>query len=274
MAGLCAPLSTLRQYPRGYLRMTRGRCGSLLLHRDGLAPSTPCRSPGALRSTLINGHSQSPSACLKSAYRRELSKPIACPVLIVGPVPVATRGRRTKGRLRWPPSTELCRSRRWANDGSVAGRSKLASFDHLVGAGEDCWWNGERKRLGSLEIDHQFELGWLLDRKVGGLRAAQNLVDIVRGAPKQIRHVWPIGHQTARFGKLSKAVHGRQPRPERQGIDAQPIGREQRIAAEIECFRAAFERIKRGREILGSPNLRSDDSETEPARRCLRLVHL
>jgi hypothetical protein len=26
-----------------------GRCGSLLLHRDGLAPSTPCRSPGALR---------------------------------------------------------------------------------------------------------------------------------------------------------------------------------------------------------------------------------
>src|SRR5476651_766630 len=51
MAGLCAPLSTLRQYPRGYLRMTRGRCGSLLLHRDGLAPSTPCRSPGALRFT-------------------------------------------------------------------------------------------------------------------------------------------------------------------------------------------------------------------------------
>src|SRR5450755_655338 len=67
MAGLCAPLSTLRQYPRGYLRMTRGRCGSLLLHRDGLAPSTPCRSPGALRSTLINGHSQSPSTCLKGA---------------------------------------------------------------------------------------------------------------------------------------------------------------------------------------------------------------
>src|ERR1700688_4604190 len=58
MACLCAPLSTLRQYPHGYLRMTRGRCGSLLLHRDGLAPSTPCRSPGALRSTPINGHRQ------------------------------------------------------------------------------------------------------------------------------------------------------------------------------------------------------------------------
>src|SRR5258707_12197598 len=51
MAGLCAPLSTLHQYPHGYWRMTRGRCGSLLLHRDGLAPSTPCRAPGALRFT-------------------------------------------------------------------------------------------------------------------------------------------------------------------------------------------------------------------------------
>src|SRR5438445_3523938 len=64
MAGLCAPLSTLRQYPHGYLRMTRGRCGSLLLHRDGLAPSTPCRSPGALRSTPTRRHVRSPSACL------------------------------------------------------------------------------------------------------------------------------------------------------------------------------------------------------------------
>src|SRR5262245_42101069 len=44
---LCAPLSTLRRGPRGPLRMTRGRRGSLLLHRKGLAPSTPCRSPGA-----------------------------------------------------------------------------------------------------------------------------------------------------------------------------------------------------------------------------------
>ena len=32
-------------------RMTRGRCGSLLLHRIGLAPTTRCRSPGALRTT-------------------------------------------------------------------------------------------------------------------------------------------------------------------------------------------------------------------------------
>ena len=49
MAGLYAPLPTLRRHPREWRRTARGRCGSLLLHRSGLAPPTPCRSPGALR---------------------------------------------------------------------------------------------------------------------------------------------------------------------------------------------------------------------------------
>lgn len=47
MAGLCTPLPTLRRHPHGCLRTARGRCGSLLLHRSGLPPPTPCRSPGA-----------------------------------------------------------------------------------------------------------------------------------------------------------------------------------------------------------------------------------
>src|SRR6185503_897512 len=45
MAGLCSPLPTLRRHPRERLRTARGRCGSLLLHREGLAPSTSCRFP-------------------------------------------------------------------------------------------------------------------------------------------------------------------------------------------------------------------------------------
>jgi hypothetical protein len=47
MAGLCPPLPTLRPCPRGQRRTPRGRCGSLLLHRRGLPPPTPRRSPGA-----------------------------------------------------------------------------------------------------------------------------------------------------------------------------------------------------------------------------------
>ena len=49
MAGLCPPLPTLRRHPRGGRRTARGRGGSLRLPRGGLAPPTPCRSPGALR---------------------------------------------------------------------------------------------------------------------------------------------------------------------------------------------------------------------------------
>src|SRR6201982_3729838 len=66
MAGLYAPLPTLRRRPRGRLRTARGRCGLLLLHRAGLAPPTPGRSPGALVPTksiltaanvpIIGGH--------------------------------------------------------------------------------------------------------------------------------------------------------------------------------------------------------------------------
>src|ERR671927_1210298 len=52
MAGLCIPRPTLRLRPRGRRRTAWGRCGSLLLHRSGLAPPTPCRSPGALRFPL------------------------------------------------------------------------------------------------------------------------------------------------------------------------------------------------------------------------------
>jgi hypothetical protein len=51
---LYAPLSTLRVLPRGSVpRMTRGQCGSLLLHCDGLSPSTSSRSS---RRTVAQSH--------------------------------------------------------------------------------------------------------------------------------------------------------------------------------------------------------------------------
>src|SRR5262249_51204224 len=52
LAGLCAPLPTLRRRPYGLQRTARGRCESLLPHRIGLAPTARCRSPGALRKIL------------------------------------------------------------------------------------------------------------------------------------------------------------------------------------------------------------------------------
>ena len=52
MASLHDPLPTLRLAPRGTRRTAWGRCDSLRLHRRGLAPPTPCRSPGALPTAL------------------------------------------------------------------------------------------------------------------------------------------------------------------------------------------------------------------------------
>src|SRR5271155_2227272 len=60
MAGLYAPLPTLRRRPRGCPRTARGRCGSLLLHRSGLSPPTPCRSPGALTRVAARTLARSP----------------------------------------------------------------------------------------------------------------------------------------------------------------------------------------------------------------------
>ena len=49
------PCRRFAGHPRGCRRTARGRCGSLLLHRSGLSPPTPCRSPGALLSAKSGG---------------------------------------------------------------------------------------------------------------------------------------------------------------------------------------------------------------------------
>ena len=84
--------------------------------------------------------------------------------------------------------------------------------------------NRQAEHLGGRQINDEIELGRLLDRKIGGLRTAQYFVDIVGRAPPLVRPIWSIGHQTACFDVLPKAVYRRQPRAERQSVDAKPVG--------------------------------------------------
>jgi hypothetical protein len=63
-------------------------------------------------------------------------------------------------------------------------RSKSSAlFDHFIGAGEQRRWHREAERPGRDEIDHEIELGRLLDWDVGRFYVAQNLVHEVGGAP-------------------------------------------------------------------------------------------
>src|SRR5262249_54503225 len=86
------------------------------------------------------------------------------------------------------------------------------SFDHHVGAREQRRWNFEAKCLGDGQIEDEFKFGRLLDRKDARLGPAQNLVDIVGTAAKQVRVVYSISYKTARLEKIATGVDRRQSR--------------------------------------------------------------
>ena len=62
-------------------------------------------------------------------------------------------------------------------------------FDHLVGAPKKRQRDAKSKRLGSIHVYHQLELGSLFDGKIGRLSAFQNLVDIDGRAVKLSWHI-------------------------------------------------------------------------------------
>jgi hypothetical protein len=50
-------------------------------------------------------------------------------------------------------------------------------LDHLVGGGQQRFRDGKAERLGGFEVDHQFELGRLLNRQIGGASALEDAID-------------------------------------------------------------------------------------------------
>ena len=65
-----------------------------------------------------------------------------------------------------------------SSTGWIAPACLAHSFDHLVGECEQLVGDGQSERLGGFEVDYQLELGWLLDRKIIRLLAAQDTIDV------------------------------------------------------------------------------------------------
>jgi hypothetical protein len=66
---------------------------------------------------------------------------------------------------------------------------------------------GQAQHLGGLEVDDQLELGGLLDGQITRSGTPQYLVDIRRGATKQVGIVWSVGHKAASPSVISDREH-------------------------------------------------------------------
>jgi hypothetical protein len=96
-------------------------------------------------------------------------------------------------------------------------------FNHLVGADKHSGRNGEAERLGCSQVYYEFELGWLLDGKVGGLCALEDAVDIADGEPYRLCLPRAIGHETTGLCIVLGTVHGWQSMLCREVDDAASI---------------------------------------------------
>jgi hypothetical protein len=74
------------------------------------------------------------------------------------------------------------------------------SVDHLVGQDQSRRRHGEAERFGCLQVDHEFEFGWLLDREIGGLSAFEDFIDVVGCLAEQIRKIRAVDSQSALIG--------------------------------------------------------------------------
>ena len=72
-------------------------------------------------------------------------------------------------------------------------------LDHLVGAGEEGFGNGEADRFRGFDVDDELELGRLLDRQVGCLLAFENSAGIDADLTERVGNAAESGQARVRM---------------------------------------------------------------------------
>jgi hypothetical protein len=99
--------------------------------------------------------------------------------------------------------TRDLRQMKWGSVVSLQGSHlRTALFDDLVCPAKERERDYQLESLCSLEIDHEPELGRLLDWKISRLCALQDLVHVGSGLSERISKTGPIGHETALRHKI------------------------------------------------------------------------
>src|SRR5262249_3385584 len=83
----------------------------------------------------------------------------------------------------------------------------FALFDHLVGKREQVRRPRETERFHGLDIDHQFELGWLHHWQIRRLLPFEDAASVTAELMICLGKVSTVTHQTARRGELAEFVY-------------------------------------------------------------------
>src|SRR5262249_980621 len=147
----------------------------------------PCKNTVAVGSAVVEM-----SVCIHDCC--PAGERGSCHSLGLQHVPGGAGCRRRAGmRLRSQRPRRPARRTAWQPRG--------ASFDHLVGPGEQGRGYFEAERPGGFEVDNQLVFGWRLHRQVGRLFALEDAVDIASCLPVLIDLIRPVGDEAASGGE-------------------------------------------------------------------------